>query len=117
MKALALSLASVFLLTGCGVLAGEENDAAACEELSLSVSAAEVDLQTLNPVAIAETLRNKVQPLAGESLASLIGDLATSLEGAEIDTAAAGAAASEIGVRCALNGVMFDFTGIGQLLL
>ena len=116
MKTLSLSLASVFLLTGCGILAGDESDAAACEELALVVSATEVGLDTLNPQAIAETLRTKVEPLAGESLAPRIDALAAALEGAEVDTAAAGAAASEIGVRCALSGVMFDFTGIGQLL-
>ncbi|MFY9304021.1 MAG: hypothetical protein WAO31_00745 [Rhodoluna sp.] len=116
MKILALSLASVFLLTGCSVLGGDESDAAACEELALVVSATEVSLDSLNPTAIAETLRSKVEPLAGEGLAPRIDELATALEGAEIDTAAAGAAASAIGVQCMLSGVMFDFTGIGQLL-
>jgi hypothetical protein len=116
MKVLALSLASVFLLTGCSVLGGDESDAAACEELALVVSATEVSLNTLNPAAIAETLRTKVEPLAGEGLAPRIDQLAAAFEGPEIDTAAAGAAASAIGVQCMLSGVMFDFTGIGGLL-
>jgi hypothetical protein len=116
MKTLTLSVISVFVLTGCSSLVGDENDAAACQELSSVVSGTSVGLDTLNPVAIAETLRSKVQPLAGEALATRIDALATALEAAEVDTAAAGAAASEIGVRCALSGVMFDFTGIGSLL-
>jgi len=116
MKTLAISLASVFLLTGCSVLGGEDNDAAACEELALVVSATEVSLDTLTPSAIAKTLRNNIQPLAGEALATRIDSLATALEGDEIDTAAAGAAASAIGVQCMLKGVMFDFTGMGKLL-
>jgi hypothetical protein len=116
MKTLAVSLASVFLLTGCSVLGGDDSDAAACEELALVVSATEVSLDTLNPVSIAETLRSKVEPLAGEGLAPRIDALATALEGTEVDTAAAGAAASAIGVQCMLSGVMFDFTGIGSLL-
>ena len=116
MKILALSLASVFLLTGCSALGGEEGDSAACEELALVVSATEVNLDNLTPAAIAKTLRAQVQPLAGEGLASRIDELAASFEGAEIDAAAAGAAASAIGVQCLLNGVMFDFTGIWQLL-
>ena len=37
-------------------------------------------------------------------------------EGAEVDVAGAGAAASEIGVRCALSGVNFDFSVIGNLI-
>ena len=116
MKILALSLASVFLLTGCSVLGGDESDAAACKELSLVVSATEVSLDSLNPEAIAQSLRSKVLPLASESLASRIDELANAFVGAEIDAAAAGAAASAIGVQCLLSGVMFDFTGIGQLL-
>jgi hypothetical protein len=116
MKTLAVSLATVFLLTGCSVLGGDDSDAAACEELALVVSATEVSLDTLNPEAIAQTLRSKVLPLAGEGLAPRIDELATALEGASVDTAAAGAAASAIGVQCMLSGVMFDFTGIGQLL-
>jgi hypothetical protein len=115
-KILAVSLASVFLLTGCSVLGGDESDAAACEELALVVSATEVSLDTLTPSAIAKTLRNNVQPIAGEALATRIDSLANALEGAEIDAAAAGAAASAIGVQCMLSGVMFDFTGIGSLL-
>jgi len=115
-KILALSLASAFLLTGCSALGGEESDSAACEELSLVVSATEVNLDNLTPAAIAETLRTKVQPLASEGLSSRIDELAAAFEGAEIDAAAAGSAASAIGVQCMLNGVMFDFTGIGQLL-
>jgi hypothetical protein len=115
-KILALSLASVFLLTGCSVIGGNENDAAACKELALVVSGTEVNLDTLNPQSIAQTLRSKVEPLAGEGLAPRIDALAAALEGAEVDAAAASAAASEIGVQCMLNGVMFDFTGIGQLL-
>jgi hypothetical protein len=115
-KILTVSLASVFLLTGCSALGGEESDSAACEELSLVVSATEVNLDNLTPAAVAETLRAQVQPLAGEGLATRIGELAAALEGAEIDAAAAGAAASAIGVQCMLNGVMFDFTGVGQLL-
>jgi hypothetical protein len=116
MRPLALSLASVFLLTGCSVLGGESSDAAACEELALVVSATEVSLETLNPAAIAQTLRTKVEPLAGEGLAPRIDELASAFEGEEIDTAVAGAAASAIGVQCMLSGVMFDFTGIGALL-
>jgi hypothetical protein len=115
-KILAVSLGSFFLLTGCSVLGGDDSDAAACEELALVVSATEVSLDTLNPEAIAQTLRSKVLPLASESLASRIDELANAFGGAEIDAAAAGAAASAIGVQCMLSGVMFDFTGIGQLL-
>jgi hypothetical protein len=116
LKILALSLATVFLLTGCSLLGGDETDAAACEELALVVSGTEVSLDTLNPVAIAKTLRTKVEPLAGEGLAPRIDELAAAFEGVEVDAAAAGAAASAIGVQCLLSGVMFDFTGIGQLL-
>jgi hypothetical protein len=116
MKIIAFSLASVFLLTGCSVLGGDESDAAACEELALVVSANENNFDNLTPADIVQTLRSKVEPLAGEGLASRIDELAAAFEGAEIDAAAAGAAASAIGVQCMLNGVMFDFTGIGALL-
>jgi hypothetical protein len=61
-------------------------------------------------------LRAEVSPLAGTALATRIDALATALEGDEVDVAGAGAAASEIGVRCALTGVNFDFSVVGNLI-
>lgn len=115
MRVLCLALGSVFLLAGCASLVGDENDSAACEQLALAVSGTNVGVD-INPSAIAATLRAEVEPLAGSGLAARVAALATALEAVEVDAAAAGAAASEIGVRCALTGVMFDFTGIGQFL-
>jgi hypothetical protein len=66
-KILTVSLASVFLLTGCSALGGEESDSAACEELSLVVSATEVNLDNLTPAAVAETLRAQVQRWLGKA--------------------------------------------------
>lgn len=116
MKLVALFFSSVFFLTGCTSFLGDEADAAACRELAQVVSVTNVSLGSLSPEAIAQTLRKEVEPLAGEGLGPLIDNLATALEGVEIDTAAASAAASEIGLRCTLAGVNFDFTVIGELL-
>lgn len=116
MKLVALFFSSVFFLTGCSSFLGDEADAAACRELAQVVSVTNVSLGSLSPEAIAQTLRKEVEPLAGTGLGPLIDNLATALEGVEIDTAAASAAASEIGLRCTLAGVNFDFTVIGELL-
>jgi hypothetical protein len=116
MKLLALSLASVLLLTGCSSLLGDESDAAACEKLATVVSAENVSLETFMPTEVAATLRAEVSPIAAGTLATRVEDLATALEGSEVDVAAAGTAASEIGVRCALSGVNFDFSVIGNLI-
>ena len=116
MKLIALSLASVLLLTGCSSLLGEESDAAACEKLATVVSAENVSLETFMPTEVAATLRAEVSPIAAGTLATRVEDLATALEGSEVDVAAAGTAASEIGVRCALSGVNFDFSVIGNLI-
>jgi PBP1b-binding outer membrane lipoprotein LpoB len=116
MKIIALSLASVLLLTGCSSLLGDESDAAACEKLATVVSAENVSLETFMPTEVAATLRAEVSPIAAGALATRVEDLATALEGSEVDVAAAGTAASEIGVRCALTGVNFDFSVIGNLI-
>jgi hypothetical protein len=116
MKLIALSLASVLLLTGCSSLLGDESDAAACEKLATVVSAENVSLETFMPTEVAATLRAEVSPIAAGTLATRVEDLATALEGSEVDVAAAGTAASEIGVRCALSGVNFDFSVIGNLI-
>lgn len=116
MKLTALALSSVFLLTGCASVIGDEADKAACQELANVVSIENATLDSLTPPAIGQKLRAEILPIAGETLAGRIDALATALEAPELDTAAAGAAASEIGVRCALSGVTFDFTGIGQFL-
>ena len=116
MKPVALSLASVLLLTGCSSLIGEESDAAACEKLATVVSAENVSIETFLPTEVAAKLRAEVSPIAAGTLATRVDDLAAALEGAEVDVAGAGAAASEIGVRCALTGVNFDFSVIGNLI-
>jgi hypothetical protein len=116
MKLIALSLASVLLLTGCSSLLGDESDAAACEKLATVVSAENVSIETFMPTEVAATLRAEVSPIAAGTLATRVEDLATALEGSEVDVAAAGTAASEIGVRCALSGVNFDFSVIGNLM-
>jgi len=116
MKLIALSIASVLLLTGCSSLLGDESDAAACEKLATVVSAENVSLETFMPTEVAATLRAEVSPIAAGTLATRVEDLATALEGSEVDVAAAGTAASEIGVRCALSGVNFDFSVIGNLI-
>jgi hypothetical protein len=116
MRTLALILSSTILLTGCSSILGEDNDAAACQELAKIVSMENASIDSFSPAALGQKLRTEIAPLAGVTLATRIEALATALEAPEVDSAAAGAAASEIGVRCALNGVMFDFTGIGQFL-
>ena len=100
MKLIALSLASVLLLSGCSLI-GDESDAAACEKLSTIVSAENVSIETFLPTEVAASLRAEVSPIATGTLADRIDALATALEGAEVDVAGAGAAASGIGVRCA----------------
>jgi hypothetical protein len=116
MKLLALSLASVLLLTGCSSLIGDESDAATCEKLATVVSAENVSIETFLPTEVAAKLRAEVSPIATGTLATRVDDLAAALEGADVDVAAAGAAASEIGVRCALSGVNFDFSVVGNLI-
>ena len=116
MKLVALSLASVLLLTGCSSFIGDESDAAACEKLATVVSAQNVSIETFLPTEVAAKLRAEVSPIAAGTLATRVDDLAAALEGAEVDVAGAGAAASEIGVRCALTGVNFDFSVIGNLI-
>jgi hypothetical protein len=115
-KLIALISASAFLLTGCSSFLSDENDAAACKKLASVVSVDNVSLDALSAQAVAATLRAEVSPLAGTALATRIDALATALEGAEVDVAGAGAAASEIGVRCALTGVNFDFSVVGNLI-
>jgi hypothetical protein len=104
------------LLTGCSSILGDESDATACEKLASVVSTQNVSLDTFSPTAVAATLRSEVSPIAAGTLATRIDALATALEAAEVDVAAAGAIASEIGVRCALSGVNFDFSVIGNLI-
>ena len=116
MKLIALTLASTFLLTGCSSLIGDESDAAACQRLSTIVSAENVSVETFLPTEIAARLRAEVSPIAAGTLATRIDSLATALEGPELDVSGASAAASEIGVRCALSGVNFDFSVIGNLV-
>jgi hypothetical protein len=116
LKLVALSLASVLLLTGCSSFIGDESDAAACEKLATVVSAQNVSIETFLPTEVAAKLRAEVSPIAAGTLATRVDDLAAALEGAEVDVAGAGAAASEIGVRCALTGVNFDFSVIGNLI-
>lgn len=116
MKILALSLSSVLLLTGCASVIGDESDAAACEKLATVVSVENVSVETFMPTEIAAALRAEVSPIAAGTLATRIDALAVALEGAEVDVAGAGAAASEIGVRCTLSGVNFDFSVIGNLI-
>jgi hypothetical protein len=116
MKLIALSIASALLLTGCSSLLGDESDAAACEKLATVVGAENVSLETFMPTEVAATLRAEVSPIAAGTLATRVEDLATALDGSEVDVAAAGTAASEIGVRCALSGVNFDFSVIGNLI-
>jgi hypothetical protein len=115
MKLIALSLSSVLLLTGCSLI-GDESDAAACEKLSTIVSAENVSIENFLPTEVAASLRAEVSPIATGTLADRIDALATALEGPEVDVAAAGTAASEIGVRCALSGVNFDFSVVGNLI-
>jgi hypothetical protein len=116
MKLVALSLTSVLLLTGCSSILGDESDAAACEKLATIVSAENVSIETFLPTEVAAKLRAEVSPIAAGTLATRVEDLATALEGADVDVAGAGAAASEIGVRCALSGVNFDFSVVGNLI-
>ena len=104
MKPVALSLASVLLLTGCSSLIGEESDAAACEKLATVLSAENVSIETFLPTEVAAKLRAEVSPIAAGTLATRVDDLAAALEGAEVDVAGAGAAASEIGVAAARQG-------------
>jgi hypothetical protein len=116
LKLVALSLASVLLLTGCSSFIGDESDAAACEKLATVGSAQNVSIETFLPTEVAAKLRAEVSPIAAGTLATRVDDLAAAIEGAEVDVAGAGAAASEIGVRCALTGVNFDFSVIGNLI-
>ena len=116
MKLTALFSASVFLLTGCASILGDASDASACQKLATIVSAQNVSIGTSLPTQVAASLRAEVSPIAAGTLATRIEALATALEGAEVDVAGAGAAASEIGVRCALSGVNFDFSVIGNLI-
>ena len=116
MRLTVLFVSAAVLLTGCSSFLGNDSNAAACEELAGVVSATNVSLGSLSPEAIAQTLRNQVKPLAGDALAERIEALATALDGEHIDAAAASASATEIGLRCTLNGVNFDFTVIGELL-
>jgi hypothetical protein len=115
-KLIALLFTSALLLTGCSSILGDESDAATCKKLATVVSAQNVSLDTFSPTEVAAKLRSEVSPIAAGTLADRIDALVTALEGAEVDVAGAGAAASEIGVRCALSGVNFDFSVIGNLI-
>jgi len=116
-KVVSLALILVFL-TGCSSPNGDdaESDTQACQKLSELASLDSTTLDKLSPQSLAETLRTDVAALAGEGLQSKVEELASELEKESLEPTAIVAVGSEIALRCALVGVSFDFSNLGQLL-
>ena len=118
MKLLALSLSSVFLLTGCAsILGGDtEADGKACQELVSLTSSENLNLDLLDTATLASQIRSTAVPVAGADFGPKIENLATALEADPVDVAAITPVAAEITLRCAVVGVTFDFTSITNVL-
>ena len=118
MKLLALTLSSVFLLTGCSALAGAdgEADGKACQELVSLTSTENLNLELLDTANLANQIRSSAVPVAGADFGGKIDQLASALESDPIETATLTTAAAEVALRCAVVGVSFDFSSISQVL-
>ncbi|CAB4634429.1 unannotated protein [freshwater metagenome] len=118
MKLIAISLASVVLLTGCSSILGgdSEADVKACEQLVSLTSAENLNLDALDVANLASEIRSKASSVAGEDFAGRIEALAAELETDPINTAATATIAGEIALRCAVVGVTFDLSGVTSVL-
>jgi hypothetical protein len=118
MKKIALTLSSVFLLTGCASVFGgdAEADGLACEQLVSLTSTENLNLDLLDTANLAAEIRTKASAVAGAEFAPRIDALATELEKDPVSVAAVAPIAGEVALRCAVVGVNFDFTNLTNVL-
>jgi hypothetical protein len=108
---IALVLSSTLVLTGCGFSLPSEADAEPCQQLStvLTDKLESVPTGGFDAVALAGTIQSEVIAIAPESFQSILEKVNTALTADPIATGDLTAAATEIGVRCALVGVNVEF--------
>jgi hypothetical protein len=107
----ALVLSSTLVLTGCGFSLPSEADAEPCQQLNTVLSEKLVSLPAggFDAVALAGTIETDVISIAPESFKTVLEKVTTALTADPIATGDLTAAATEIGVRCALVGVNIEF--------
>lgn len=107
----ALVLSSTLVLTGCGLSLPSEADAEPCQQLNTVLSEKLVSLPAggFDAAALAGTIETDVISIAPESFQTVLVKVNTALTADPIATGDLTAAATEIGVRCALVGVNLEF--------
>jgi hypothetical protein len=107
----ALVLSSTLVLTGCGFSLPSEADAEPCQQLNTVLSEKLVSLPAggFDAAALAGTIETDVISIAPESFQTVLVKVNTALTADPIATGDLTAAATEIGVRCALVGVNLEF--------
>ncbi len=115
---IAALVATALFLTGCSTIVGDEvgDDRLACEQLSSLTTPDNLSLELLDTAALASKIRSEAGSVAGKELAARIEQLASELEKNQIDTLALGPIASEIAIRCALAGVVFELPSLPSTL-
>jgi hypothetical protein len=107
----ALVLSSTLVLTGCGFSLPTEADAEPCQQLNtvLSDKLESLPAGGFDAVALASTIQSDVVAIAPEGFQPVLEKVTTALTTDPIATGDLTAAATEIGVRCALVGVNIEF--------
>lgn len=107
----ALVLSSTLVLTGCGFSLPSEADAEPCQALNTVLSDKLVSLPAggFDAAALAGTIETDVISIAPESFQTVLQKVNTALTTDPISATDLTAAATEIGVRCALVGVNLEF--------
>jgi hypothetical protein len=115
----ALVLSSTLVLTGCGFSLPSEADAEPCQQLNTVLSEKLVSLPAggFDAAALAGTIETDVISIAPESFQSVLEKVNTALTTDPIATGDLTAAATEIGVRCALVGVNLEFPSPQDFLI
>ncbi len=112
-------LASALMLTGCSVSLPSEADAEPCQQLSTVLSDKLVSLPTggFDAQSLAESIQTEVIAIAPEGFQPVLEKVNTALTSDPIAAGDLTAAATEIGMRCALVGVNLEFPDPQDLLL
>lgn len=115
----AVVLASTLVLTGCGFSLPSEADAEPCQQLSTVLSDKLVSLPAggFDAASLATSIETDVIAIAPESFQTVLEKVNGALTADPIAAGDLTAAATEIGVRCALVGVNLEFPSPQDLLV
>lgn len=115
----ALVLSSTLVLTGCGFSLPSEADAEPCQQLStvLTEKLESLPAGGFDAAALAGTIETDVISIAPESFQTVLVKVNTALTADPVSAGDLTAAATEIGVRCALVGVNLEFPSPQDFLI